>query len=128
MKKSTIWLLAVVMAFAFAGLLYLQISYVDIILKTRSEQFDETVKQCLHQVSKNFELDETRRYLEDDINRDQNSFLYQNVIITDSDGGVQQIELQSFSSQKFQPRSSLSNQQTNSIVNTSRDLQKTLKQ
>ena len=128
MKKSTIWLLAVVMAFAFAGLLYLQINYVDIILKTRSEQFDETVKQCLHQVSKNLELDETRQYLEDDINRDQNSFLYQNVIITDSDGGVQQIELQSFSSPKFQPRSSLSNQQTNSIVNTSRDLQKTLKQ
>ena len=128
MKKSTIWLLAVVMAFAFAGLLYPQINYVDIILKTRSEQFDETVKQCLHQVSKNLELDETRQYLEDDINRDQNSFLYQNVIITDSDGGVQQIELQSFSSPKFQPRSSLSNQQTNSIVNTSRDLQKTLKQ
>ena len=128
MKKSTIWLLAVVMAFAFAGLLYLQINYVDIILKTRSEQFDETVKQCLHQVSKNLELDETRQYLEDDINRDQNSFLYQNVIITDSDGGVQQIELQSFSSPKFQPSSSLSNQQTNSIVNTSRDLQKTLKQ
>ena len=128
MKKSTIWLLAVVMAFAFAGLLYLQISYVNIILKTRSEQFDETVKQCLHQVSKTLELDETRQYLEDDINRDQNSFLYQNVIITDSNGGVQQIELQSFSSQKFQPRSALSNRQTNSIANTSRDLQKTLRQ
>ena len=35
MKKSTIWLLAVVMAFAFAGLLYLQINYVDIILKQK---------------------------------------------------------------------------------------------
>ena len=128
MKKSTIWLLAMVMAFAFAGLLYLQISYVRIILKTRSEQFDETVKQCLHRVSKNLELDETRQYLEDDVNRDQNSFLYQNVIITDSDGGVQQIELQSFSSPKFQPRSSLSNRPTSSIVNTSKDLQKTLKQ
>ena len=120
MKKSTIWLLAVVMAFAFTGLLYLQISYVNIILKTRSEQFDETVKLCLHQVSKTLELDDTRQY--------QNSFLYQNVIITDSNGGVQQIELQSFSSQKFQPRSALSNRQTNSIANTSRDLQKTLRQ
>ena len=39
MKKSTIWLLAVVMAFAFAGLLYLQINYVDIILKTRRSRF-----------------------------------------------------------------------------------------
>ena len=33
MRKSTIWLLAVVMAFAFAGLLYLQVNYVSIILK-----------------------------------------------------------------------------------------------
>ena len=40
MRKSTIWLLAVVMAFAFAGLLYLQVNYVSIILKTRSEQFN----------------------------------------------------------------------------------------
>ena len=64
MKKSTIWLLAIVMGFAFAGLLYLQISYVNIILKTRSEQFNDTVKRSLRQVSKNLELDETRRYLE----------------------------------------------------------------
>lgn len=69
MRKSTIWLLAVVMAFAFAGLLYLQVNYVSIILKTRSEQFNETVKRSLRQVSKNLELDETRKYLEDDINR-----------------------------------------------------------
>ena len=53
MRKSTIWLLAVVMAFAFAGLLYLQVNYVSIILKTRSEQFNETVKRSLRQVSKN---------------------------------------------------------------------------
>lgn len=33
MRKSTIWLLAVVMAFAFAGLLFLQVKYVSIILK-----------------------------------------------------------------------------------------------
>ena len=130
MKKSTIWLLAIVMAFAFAGLLYLQISYVSIILKTRSEQFNETVKQCLHQVSRALELDETRQYLENDINRDQNSFLYQNVIITDSKGGVQQIEMKSFSSQNFgsQPQSVLGVKPANTIVNTSKDLQKTLKQ
>ena len=60
MKKSTIWLLAIVMGFAFAGLLYLQISYVNIILKTRSEQFNDTVKRSLRQVSKNLELEEYR--------------------------------------------------------------------
>ena len=80
MRKSTIWLLAAVMAFAFAGLLYLQVNYVSIILKTRSEQFNETVKRSLRQVSKNLELDETRKYLEEDINRDETNFMYQNTI------------------------------------------------
>lgn len=128
MKKSTIWLLTVVMAFAFTGLLYLQVNYVDIILRTRGEQFDEIVKECLHQVSKYLELDETRNYLENDVGQDKNSFLYQNVIITDSDGGVRQIELQSLNNHKFHLRSSSSNLQINSIVNTSHDMQKTLKQ
>ena len=146
MKKSTIWLLAVVMAFAFAGLLYLQINYVSIILKTRSEQFNETVKRSLRQVSKNLELDETRKYLEEDIKRDENNFMYQNapdakslgqvlnsesyqLQIKDSNGSVQQIELKSFHSHKVGPLSTLSSRQStaNSIVNTSRDLQKTLK-
>ena len=77
MRKSTIWLLAVVMAFAFAGLLFLQVKYVSIILKKSSEQFNETVKRSMHQVSKNLELDETARYLEEDLSRDEaNNYLY----------------------------------------------------
>ena len=144
MKKSTIWLLATVMAFAFAGLLYLQVNYVSIIMKTRSEQFNETVKRSMLQVSKSLELDETKKYLEDDINRGQHNFMYRKGVnsaslgqiineekyqlqITDSNGGVQQIELQSFSSQKFTPRSALSQQPTNDIITTSKDLQQTLK-
>ncbi len=144
MKKSTIWLLATVMAFAFAGLLYLQVNYVSIIMKTRSEQFNETVKRSMLQVSKSLELDETKKYLEDDINRGQHNFMYRKgansaslgqiineekyqLQITDSNGGVQQIELQSFSSQKFTPRSALSQQPTNDIITTSKDLQQTLK-
>jgi two-component system phosphate regulon sensor histidine kinase PhoR len=70
MRKSIIWLLAIVLAFAFAGLLYLQVTYVGEILKTRSEQFNETAKKCLLQVSKNLELDEKRRYIEEDISRE----------------------------------------------------------
>jgi signal transduction histidine kinase len=58
------------MAFAFSGLLYLQVTYVGEILRTRSEQFNETAKKCLLQVSKNLELDETRKYIEEDINKD----------------------------------------------------------
>jgi two-component system phosphate regulon sensor histidine kinase PhoR len=74
MRKSTIWLLALVLAFAFAGLLYIQVTYVGEILKTRSEQFNETVKKCLLQVSKNLELDETRKYIEEDISRDISNY------------------------------------------------------
>ena len=77
MRKSTIWLLALVMVFAFGGLLYLQVTYVSIILKTSNDQFTETVKRSLLEVSKNLELDETKKYLEEDIQRDQNSFVFQ---------------------------------------------------
>lgn len=144
MRKSTIWLLAVVMAFAFAGLLFLQVKYVSIILKKSSEQFNETVKRCVHQVSKNLELDETRRYLEEDLSR-ENNYFYQNnqsaqdlnqvitheqynkIQITDSNGSVHQYQLHTLSG-KITPLSSLTKKQSaNSIINTSRDLQKTLK-
>ncbi|WP_305257406.1 sensor histidine kinase [Parabacteroides goldsteinii] len=141
MRKSTIWLLAVVMAFAFAGLLFLQVKYVSIILKKSSEQFNETVKRSLHQVSKNLELDETQRYLEEDLKRDESYYLQNNqdpqeiaqtitqqkLQIKDANGNILQIDqLHSFS-QKFEPLSSLDKKQTsNNIISTSQDLQKTL--
>jgi len=146
MRKSTIWLLAVVMAFAFAGLLFLQVKYVSIILKKSSEQFNETVKRSMHQVSKNLELDETARYLEEDLSRDEaNNYLYQNeqsglgggiitekkykMQFTNADGTVEHIEFHSdIRTRKFEPLSSLgSNKAPNSIVSTSKDLQQTLK-
>ena len=143
MRKSTIWLLAIVMAFAFAGLLFLQVKYVSIILKKSSEQFNETVKRCMHQVSKNLELDETRKYLEEDLSRaEAANYYYQNNGLTheiisqekhklhviDSNGTIQQIELQTDISKRIEPMSSLNQgQTTNSIMSTSRDLQQTLK-
>lgn len=146
MRKSTIWLLAVVMAFAFAGLLFLQVKYVSIILKKSSEQFNETVKRSMHQVSKNLELDETARYLEEDLSRDEaNNYLYQNeqsnlgagiitekkykMQFTNADGTVEHIEFHSdIRTRKLEPLSSLgSNKAPNSIVSTSKDLQQTLK-
>ena len=133
--------LAVVMAFAFAGLLFLQVKYVSIILKKSSEQFNETVKRSLHQVSKNLELDETQRYLEEDLKRDESYYLQNNqdpqeiaqtitqqkLQIKDANGNILQIDqLHSFS-QKFEPLSSLDKKQTsNNIISTSQDLQKTL--
>ena len=67
MKKSTIWIIAIIMGFAFVGLLYLQFSYVEEMVKMKKEQFDESVNRSLYQASRNLELNETQRYLEKDV-------------------------------------------------------------
>jgi two-component system phosphate regulon sensor histidine kinase PhoR len=67
MKKSTIWILAAVMAATFFGLLYLQIGYFRMSLKMRNDQFEEAVRRSLYQVSKNLELDQTKKYLNQEI-------------------------------------------------------------
>ncbi|NDV58647.1 HAMP domain-containing sensor histidine kinase [Bacteroides sp. 519] len=67
MKKSTIWILGVVMGFAFLGLLYLQVSYIEEMVKMRNAEFDDAVKRSLHQVSRTVELAETKRWLDNDV-------------------------------------------------------------
>ena len=52
MKKSTIWILGIVMGLSFLSLLYLQISYIEKMAKMRNEQFDESVKRALMAASK----------------------------------------------------------------------------
>lgn len=71
-------MLAVVMAFAFAGLLYLQVNYISVIMKTSNEQFDATVRHCLEEVSAAIEKDEAHKYLEEDIDSFGSSFMYMN--------------------------------------------------
>ena len=66
MKKSTIWILGIVMGLSFLSLLYLQVSYIEEMVKMRREQFDESVQRSLDQVCRNIELMETRNYLEAD--------------------------------------------------------------
>ena len=67
MKKSTIWLIAIIMGLSFVGLLYLQISYIEEMAKMKKEQFDESVNRSLYQASRNLEMNETLRYLEKDV-------------------------------------------------------------
>lgn len=43
MKKSTIWILGIVMGLSFLSLLYLQVSYIEEMVKMRKEQFEENV-------------------------------------------------------------------------------------
>ena len=74
MKKSTIWILTIVMAFSFIGLLYVQIMYMENIVKMRNEQFSEIVKRSLYGVSTSLEQDETKHFLEEDYNEADNGF------------------------------------------------------
>ena len=78
MKKSTIWILTFVMAFSFLGLLYVQIMYMENIIKMRNEQFSEIVKRSLYGVSTSLEQDETKYFLEQDINEVEGA-LYENI-------------------------------------------------
>lgn len=63
MRKSTIWILAAIMAFAFFGLIYLQIQYISKSNQMRTDHFNEAVKRSLGNVAKELELDQTRKYL-----------------------------------------------------------------
>jgi two-component system, OmpR family, phosphate regulon sensor histidine kinase PhoR len=71
MKKSAIWLLIAVMVLTFVGLLTLQFSYIRTLGRIRSEQFDEAVRRSLSQVVRNLELDETARFLAEDMNEQE---------------------------------------------------------
>ena len=67
MKKTTIWILGIVMGLSFLSLLYLQVSYIEEMVKMRRGQFEESVKRSLVQSVKNLELVETQKYLESDV-------------------------------------------------------------
>ena len=69
MKKSTIWILGTVMGISFLCLLYLQVSYIEEMVKMRKEQFGESVTRSLAKAARNLELDETYRFLQKDVER-----------------------------------------------------------
>ena len=78
MKKSTIWILGIVMGLSFLSLLYLQVSYIEEMMKTRKEQFDSAVRNSLSQVSKDVEYAETQRWLVEDITEAERKALTEN--------------------------------------------------
>ena len=67
MKKYTIWILTIVMALTFGGLIYVQITYMERMTGMRNEQFTENVKRSLSATSAFLEREETLHYLEEDI-------------------------------------------------------------
>ncbi|MDE5595033.1 MAG: two-component sensor histidine kinase, partial [Muribaculaceae bacterium] len=69
MKKQTIWILTILMAVTFIGLLCIQILYMKNMVEMRYEQFTQGVRQSLLGVALRLEHDETRYFLEEDANR-----------------------------------------------------------
>lgn len=70
MKKKTIWTVAVIMGLSFLALLFLQLNYIEEMAEMKKEQFDESVNRALYQASRNLELNETLRYLENYVSKD----------------------------------------------------------
>ena len=90
MKKSTIWIIAVVMGLSFLGLLFVQISYIEEMAKMKREQFNESVYRSLNQASHNLETNETLRYLEQDIKEvERKAYNQDSVIVNSLDGSIQ---------------------------------------
>ena len=67
MKKQTIWILTIVMGLTLLGLLFMQIFYLRNMVRMRNEQFDQAVIQSLHATSMRLHQDETRRYLQEEV-------------------------------------------------------------
>ena len=88
MRKSTIWIIAIIMGFSFLALLYLQFSYVEEMVKMKKEQFDESVNRSLYQASRSLEMNETLRYLEKDVNETERRAFQQDSVMVDGIGGT----------------------------------------
>ena len=71
MKKQTIWILTILMAITFVGLLCIQIFYMKNIVQIRYEQFSQGVRQSLVGTVMHLEQDEERHFLEDDVQQVQ---------------------------------------------------------
>ena len=67
MKRSTIWILTVVMAIALLGLLAMQIVYLEKMVAMRNSQFSEVVMRSLYSVSRMLEQNETKYFLDKDL-------------------------------------------------------------
>ena len=76
MKKQTIWILTILMAFTFIGLLCIQIFYMKNIVGIRYEQFSQGARQSLIAVAQHLERDETRYFLEDQVNLVESQSIY----------------------------------------------------
>ncbi len=144
MKKSTIWLLALVMFSAFLALLFLQVRYMRTSMTIRSQQFDEQVTRSLYNVMRDLEQDQTRDYLEQDMIESENRYSQYNqpqgtqitreqttATITNPDGSESRIALD-ITQQSINPRAQRDrvfmspNRGASTISKTQYDMQQSL--
>lgn len=135
MKKSTIWILGVVMGLSFLSLLYLQLSYIEEMVRMRNEQFDDSVQRSLYQVSKYMELEETRQWLINDVNESEARALAQSSAAGDiilqtqrigPDGSITAFELKTIIT-KPSDQSKVRITGKNTIPQTSKNLNEAIK-
>lgn len=74
------------MGLTFVSLLFLQVSYIEEMVKMRKEQFDASVINSLDQASRNLDLNETQRYLEKNINETERSAKSHDSVSASTDG------------------------------------------
>jgi len=67
MKRSTIWILTIVMALALLGAIAMQLVYLEQMAAMRNSQFSEGVLRSLYSVSQQLEQNETKYYLDQDL-------------------------------------------------------------
>jgi len=88
MKKSTIWLLTIVMGLTLLGLLAVQIMYMENMIKMRNEQFKELVTRSLYGVSTMLEQNETKYYLDQDLQEAEAAYRPQHGMSFGSDNEI----------------------------------------
>ena len=137
MSKKAIWAIAVIMRLSFLGLLFIQFNYIEDMVNMKKEQFAESVNRALYQASRNMELNETLRYLENDINKKERKDCNENKSVKVSTSKAHQAPpsdiqgepFSSFESKLSQakptltPKALILRNDSNSISATKRDMQ-----
>ncbi len=99
MKKSVIVLLIAVMVVSFTALIVLQITYMKSLVSLQTDEFDGAVRRSLSEVVYTLELEETRRYLENELEEEarsalayqslhRNSAFFPSIFILDEDSSL----------------------------------------
>ena len=75
MRKTTIWYVSIALFIALAGLITIQMSYLDEIVGSQKEEFGQAVSRSLFQTMRQLERQETRSYLDSNFDDEQRQML-----------------------------------------------------